>query len=371
MQKRPPGRVSLTIGKHGNYERKAVKPQAERGRIRHRMGCANSLTWETLFRAAARPSRLRFVGGRQHVVGIAVVKPAATSNNASTARPRVRRKRLPCHTLNSSRSGKNPSAGSQKLDTLQSSPLHVAESNESIMNTTVKWAAVLDHVREVSLFGTADLSFWTDWLRSEDLQPAECDGQAQLMIVAADEKYMALRFQELSFSIVVRPPEPSTQQNAAYLVGAFNSRWLFAFGERVLFSTPYEYGRVAVSTARPVAIDLVIDRHVAFKAEMGEGDSSADRQPSNCTNDGWEGPVFLPRSRRKRAPGKFFYARLRGLTKTYPFLPSIDWLTIASAPDRPVLQALRDSHFVAKEWVIRDDAVHGKSKSYKRRSELL
>jgi hypothetical protein len=39
-------------------------------------------------------------------------------------------------------------------------------------------------------------------------------------------------------------------------------------------------------------------------------------------------------------------------------------------PDSEVLQALRDSHFVAKEWIIREDATHAKSKTYKR-ADLL
>ena len=35
-----------------------------------------------------------------------------------------------------------------------------------------------------------------------------------------------------------------------------------------------------------------------------------------------------------------------------------------------VLQALMDSHFVAKEWIVREDATHAKSKTYKR-ADLL
>src|SRR5688572_1589064 len=106
------------------------------------------------------------------------------------------------------------------------------------MSKSIKWAATLAHVREVSLFGTADLQFWTDWVQAQDLRPAECDGHAQLMIVAADAKYMGLRFQELSFSVVVQRQDPDPPRDAVYLVGAFNSWRFIAFCERVLFSTP-------------------------------------------------------------------------------------------------------------------------------------
>ena len=65
------------------------------------------------------------------------------------------------------------------------------------MNKPVKWAAELEHVREVSLLGTADLAFWKDRLLTQDLLPIERDGQAQLLIVAADSKFKGIRFREL------------------------------------------------------------------------------------------------------------------------------------------------------------------------------
>ena len=96
------------------------------------------------------------------------------------------------------------------------------------MNTSVKWAAELAHVREVSLVGTADLDFWKDRVLKEQLLPAESDSQAQLLIIAADSKYLGVRFRALSVSVVVSPPEEGTWQDAAYLVRAFNSCRLFA-----------------------------------------------------------------------------------------------------------------------------------------------
>src|SRR5262245_27736743 len=116
------------------------------------------------------------------------------------------------------------------------------------MNPPIKWVAELAQVREVSLLGTADLAFWKDRLRKESLVPAEKDGKAQLLIVAADSKFMGFRFRELSFSVLVSRPEEGLPRAAAFLVHAFNSSRLFAFSERVFFSTPYRHGDVRVST---------------------------------------------------------------------------------------------------------------------------
>jgi hypothetical protein len=235
------------------------------------------------------------------------------------------------------------------------------------MNTSVKWAAELAHVREVSLLGTADLAFWKDRLRNEELLPAESSGQAQLLIIAADSKYLGVRFRELSFSVLVSRPEQGPPQDAAYLLRAFNSCRLFAFCERVFFSTPYYHGDVRVSASLRASMHLVKQGEVVFAAEMGAASSGLGREPSRCGEDRWEGPVFLPESRRRKdGQGKLFIARLRGYTRRYPFLPGADSVAIKSTPGSEVLQALGDSHFLAREWIVREDAIHAKSKTYKR-----
>ena len=239
------------------------------------------------------------------------------------------------------------------------------------MKQPVKWAAELAHVREVSLLGIADLAYWKDRLVKEDLLPAERDGQAQLLITSADSKYVGVRFRELSFSVLVSLPGKPPQHDAAYLAYAFNSNWIFAFCERVFFSTPYYHGDVRVSASLPASIHFVERGNVVFRAEMGAIESGRGRESSRLGEKGWEGPVFLAEDRRgKGRPGKLFFARLRGDTRTYPFLPSTDSLAIRVSPERTVLQALRDSNFAAKEWIVREDATHAKSKTYKRASAL-
>ena len=230
------------------------------------------------------------------------------------------------------------------------------------MNKPVKWAAELEHVREVSLLGTADLAFWKDRLLTQDLLPIERDGQAQLLIVAADSKFKGIRFRELSFSVLVARLEDETRQEAAYLEHAFNSNRFLAFCERVFFSTPYSHGDVGVSAALPASIRLVSKGEVAFLAEMRAGGA---REPSRRAEEGWEGPIFLP-GRGKGRPRKLFFGRLRGDTRTYAFLPAEDSLAIRPSPHNEIFQALTDSHFAPKEWIVREDATHAKSKTYKR-----
>jgi len=186
----------------------------------------------------------------------------------------------------------------------------------------VKWVAELAHVREVSLLGTADLASWRERLLEQDLLPAQCDGRAQLLITAADLKYMGFRFRELSVSVLVSPPDDKARQDAAYLVHAFNSNRSFAFVERVFFSTPYYYGDVRVSASLPASIHLFKRGDVVFRAEMGVDGSGQVREPARRGMDDWEGPVYLPLKRPgKGRPGKLFFTRIQGDTRTYPFLP--------------------------------------------------
>src|SRR4051812_37282299 len=184
----------------------------------------------------------------------------------------------------------------------------------------VKYVAELAHVREVSLLGTADLAYWRDRLRGEDLVPAERDGRAQVLIVAADSKYLGVPFREVSFSVLVAAHR-GVPTDGAYLVRAFNSCRFFAFCERAFFATPYDHGDVRVSASPPVSVQLGLGGEVVFRAELHAG-GAASREPSQLDEGGWSGPVFLPRGRRGTGEGRLFVARIRGRTRTEPFLPS-------------------------------------------------
>lgn len=216
-------------------------------------------------------------------------------------------------------------------------------------------------MHEVSLLGTADMAFWQKRLQGEDLAPAADEhGHAQLLIVAADMRFMGVRFCELSFSVLVEP-ELHVGQQAAYLVGAFNSRRFFAWYERRVFATPYQHADVRVSATLPATIDVAAAGVPLFEARMQAG---AGRAPTRSGEAAWEGPIFLPE--RQGGGRKMFFARLRGHTQAYPFLPPHDTLAITPGPGGEALQALLDSGFAASEWVIRADARHAKSNTYPR-----
>ncbi len=226
------------------------------------------------------------------------------------------------------------------------------------MNTPVKWVADLSQVREVSLVGTADLDFWKDRLMKEDLVPAENNGKAQLLIVAADMRFMGVCFQEVSFSVLVLPPK--NQRDACFLVHAFNSRRLAAFCERVFFSTPYSYGKIRLSTSVPCSIQLIRGGHVALRVAMHSDSSPPSREPSFRGEESWDGPIFLPGRRQERdGQGKLFFGNLTGHTLRYPFQPTKDVLTIWPSQGSEVLKTLIDSHGTEQQIRASFERKHG------------
>lgn len=234
------------------------------------------------------------------------------------------------------------------------------------MTQSVTYVSELPHAREVSLLGTADLNFWTDWLRKEGLAPAEKDGKAQLLLIAAAGRFMGVNFSELSFSVLVGPCDEGKYAHGAYLVQAFNSVRFFAFCERFFFSTPYEHGVVEVRSEMPASVRLAVRGEELFRAEMSAAEAGSRGEPAGQVDEGWQGPVFLPERTGQAERRKLFFARIHGSTQTYPFSPNEDRLTIQPTPAFPVLQALLDSHFRVDEWAVRPDAYHAKSKTYRR-----
>jgi hypothetical protein len=179
-------------------------------------------------------------------------------------------------------------------------------------------------------------------------------------------KFMGVYFTEVSFSVFVMNPIPRRQEPAAFLLQAFNSCRLFAFCERVLFATPYLHARCSVAVAAPISFTIDTGGRVVCRAEMQAqaGSPSVSRQPSRAGDEEWEGIVFLPRSRR--GEGRLFFGRMRGPARAYPFLSGEDEIAITPRPDTPRLKALVQSRFTPDEWLVRESATHGKSKTYKR-----
>ncbi len=227
---------------------------------------------------------------------------------------------------------------------------------------------VVTGVRELSLIGNADLTFWRDRLKSESLIPRVKRERAEIIISATDSRWMGLPFQELSIAVSLSPVARSSESSGLYLVQAFNSRRFFAFVERALYKTPYSLGKIEFIHQPPFFMNLNCHGINVFTAEMADGESL----PQGA-DDSWEGPIYLPeRSRDKIEETRFFFARLDGNAENYPFRPGLDRFSVTASRRYPVFQWLSTSDFRGDEWRVRVDATHARSRTnkVKRRQKL-
>lgn len=230
----------------------------------------------------------------------------------------------------------------------------------------IKYIATLSNVKEATLLGVADSGFWTQRLEPVGLTPRERDGRAQLVISAVDSKYMGVRFRELVIAVSAVPVDGPPPKDSLYLVHAFNSSRLFSLIERGWFSTPYYFSDIEVDAALPASTRVIAGGASLFCAEMRGGASPAKRESMRQDAEVWEGPIYLPRSKRDAGRrGQLFYAKLGGPANVYAFSQD-DLLTIQPAPAAPVLQWLIESRFTPQEWLIRDRALHARSRTYRR-----
>jgi hypothetical protein len=225
-----------------------------------------------------------------------------------------------------------------------------------------KYIAVCNPVREVSLRGTADLQFWSNKLESQQLEPTERDGKANLLIIAGRMKYMGIEFTEVSFSIEIEPPQPAAPSSAVFLMQAFNSSRVFTLCERTLFGTPYSHARCRLSTSIPALVEVEDHGNILFRAQMAR-DAESERSLAAVGQQGWEGPIYLARDARPSATKrKLYFASIKGETRAMPFDAEKDVLTICTT-HIDELQSLRESNFTPTEWLIRENATHARTKT--------
>ena len=223
----------------------------------------------------------------------------------------------------------------------------------------IRYVAEPKHVREVTLIGTTDLGFWSDYLKPEGLAPMRCGDDGQIVIVAAEMVYLGLRFTEVSFSVRAALSQSSGSAGMR-LLHAFTTSRIFAWCERALFATPYSHGKCCVSVHRPTAVRLDAQGARVLNAEM----SSVERPVIRAGDESWEGPVFLP-PRGTANDRTLFFGRLRGHTVVHPFSTG-DHFAIEPSAGGGALRPLADAQFHPTEWVVRADATHRKSKTYRR-----
>lgn len=221
-------------------------------------------------------------------------------------------------------------------------------------NPSPKFAAYIEHVKEVALYGTADLAYWRTELAKEGLFPFDDHGHAGILISVPQVVWKGARFNEFSVSVGVSAREDGQTADGFFLPHAFNSLRSFAWMERVFFQTPYFYAGVEVSERMPARFAV---KH--GKETVCEGKMIGDRSPARTEVEHFEGPVHLP-------GGKYFTARISGITGFYPFEAG-DMFSVKASAHEKVFQQLLESHFTAGEWRIRGDAVHGKSRTFRRK----
>lgn len=226
------------------------------------------------------------------------------------------------------------------------------------MSESFKYVAELRHVREVALFGTADLAFWRDRLRPAGLHPTEGEGGAQRMIGAIESRFLGVPFREATISVILTRHPGGSGQDGVYLARAFNSSRSFAFVERACFSSPYLHGSLRIDARHPASFEVSRGGEAALIARMS---AAPGRLPSRSEDQSWQGPVFLPGQ-----PGKLFSARIAGASCTYPFIAAEDLVTIRPLREDTALRSLVESGFTGREWVIRADASHAKGKTVAR-----
>ncbi|RKU38563.1 hypothetical protein C6496_05705 [Candidatus Poribacteria bacterium] len=227
-------------------------------------------------------------------------------------------------------------------------------NNSGVSGTSIKYAADLDNVREVTLYGTADLSFWQEALRKEGFFPYQEADKAMLLLSAIDAKWRGFKFREFVIGVGVCYNENGTSLDGYYLPQAFNSSRLLAFSERVFFGTPYSRADIQLENKLPAFIKLYDRIEVLLRAEMAVPDA-----PPIVEYLEWQGPIFLPNRR-----GKFF-AILAGETAIYPFSPETDLFEIKPGSRYEIFQQLIDSDFTGSVWGLRSSSRHAKSKTYK------
>lgn len=227
----------------------------------------------------------------------------------------------------------------------------------------VKYVAQIEHVREVSLLGTADLTYWRQRMQPLGLVPRDVDGAAQFVVSATNARFKGVRFRELSLALVIEPVSDCPGEHSYFLMQAFNSCRLFAFIERRLFSTPYLHGEVQSQVELPANVRLNVRGAELLAIEMAKDLSL--RSPQSVAMESWTGPILLPPA--KHEPTKvrrWFMAKISGETEVYRFEPAGDTFRMTASPSIPALGWLGESGFMPTTWLLRKDAQHGKSKTY-------
>lgn len=228
--------------------------------------------------------------------------------------------------------------------------------------TAVKYIAQLKGVRELALFGAADLTWWRDHLASEELEPVEVDGEAQVVVTGLDTKWMGIPFRDVSVVVAARR-QTGSPETGVFFACAFNASRFIAGVERWWFHLPYRFrADLHVELGESAAIRLGGQPAPDLFAEMGFREASEEP----LQEMGYSGPLFLPQG-RDRTRRRWFMVQIQGLTSTFDFDAARDRFEIGSECSDPILAGLRASKFHGVQWHVRRNATHARSKTLQAR----
>lgn len=230
-----------------------------------------------------------------------------------------------------------------------------------------KFDVVVSPVREVTLVGHADLSYWQRQLAINGLHPTDANGNAEMLLSSCEARFKGIRFRELSVSVFVTERAGGRSRDGAFLVRAYNSIRFFAFVERTMFRTPYYPQQIALDPQVPAFMRLGDAAQPVLRAAMSKNAASSARNAVPAKPDGWQGPIFLPDLRSPQASSsRLFYGSLTGDTRTITYDFGADTFEFDVQGGDPIARVLTESQFAPHEWILRAAATHGKSKTTKR-----
>lgn len=220
----------------------------------------------------------------------------------------------------------------------------------------IKYAAEIKDVKEVVISGEADFEFWKKLLEPKGYLPSEKNGKAQIIVSATELEWKGIRFNEFIINIVISPQIKGQKRDCFYLIQAFNSSSILALSERLFFSTPYNFGKIILRNEFPVLLRLILKEKELFHCKINS--KYSESIPSMEKHSIF---VFLPNGTRHKK--KYFIAYISGETIFFPFEKEQDILKIVTSVKYPVFGWLIDSKFIARDVVIRKNALHKKSKT--------
>lgn len=225
---------------------------------------------------------------------------------------------------------------------------------KTIRPEKAKFVAIVNDVKELRLIGNANLDFWNKQLADKPYQPFDNNGFAEITVAATELVWKGFRFNEWTIFLTLAGRNNPIKEAGVLLLHAFNSNRFFAFCGRTFFFTPYYFGKINLQENRPCSMNVWTNNQLVFKAEMSE-----TKRTINEKDEHWEGAVFLPNAQNE----KYFIAKLSGKSKVCPFNES-DKIELNSDEKYSIFEQLIKSNFTAKEWHLRSNAFHAKSKTY-------